>query len=416
MYEPVCKSLLEQGVRLIYTTSKAVGNALSSLQGEFPFMNSQVSLNEKIAYELALAGGYASKRRACIFSTDGLYDALDPIMSSAYTGAIGGLVVVCIQETEEEITPVGPLSKLPVIAAEGMDALAKAVRFGYLISEKYEIPVIIQAMPNETVPGSGRQDQGSNADDQSSASQFRVQNSQFARDPSRRAATPEFRYELHRQLNEKIDRIREEFEAYEGNVVTKKGRTGIITYKRDSSEFFDDDVSTLYLATIFPLPERLVNDFLADVDEVFMAEGPYPAIRLQIPDRSKIIAEPSLGTRKESKPEEIMYGFTVVRETLGQASSINMAHGMKRLDSERKILATVFEDYFFHSGMPAVVNALCNGSSFVLLVMGCRREAEVQRILEGCGCRNFFHIDKPSDIEHFKDTREFTVLFYKGII
>ncbi len=381
-------------------------------------MGSQISLNEKIAYELALSGSYASKRTACIFSTDGLYDALDPIMSSAYTGVIGGFVIVCLQETVEEITPVGPLSKLPVIVAEGMEALSKAVVFGYSISEKYEIPLIIQAMPGEAIPqrGSLQDRQRSNGPDQSSNPQFSILNSQFTKNPSRWAATPKFRYELHRQLNEKIDRIREEFEAYEGNVITKKGRTGIITYTHSSVEMFDDDVSILYLSTVFPLPEKLVNTFLSDVDEVFMAEGPYPTVRLQIPDRSKIFAEASLGTRKRSKPEEIMYGFTVVRETLGQASSINMAHGMKKMDPHKKILATTFEDYFFHSGMPAAVNTLYNGSSFVLLVMGCRRESEVQRILEGCGCRNFAHVREPSEIGRFKDTNEFTVLFYKGII
>ncbi|MBA4417248.1 MAG: hypothetical protein C0392_04970 [Syntrophus sp. (in: bacteria)] len=416
MYEHVCRALLKKGVRLIYTTNRAVGKTLERLQGEFPFMHHEVSLNEKIAFELALTGSYASKKTACIFSTEGLYDALDPVMSSAYTGVIGGFLIVCIQETMEEITPIGPFSKLPVITAEGEDALAGSIEFGYAISEKYEIPVLIQAMPDETVQRSTFNIESEPLSAQSLNSTFNAQHSKFTKDPGRWAATPKFRYELHKQLNEKIERIREEFETYDGNVITKKGRTGIITYRHSSSEFFDDDVSILYLATVFPVPVKLVDAFLADVDEVFMAEGPYPAIRMQIGDRAKIISEPSLGIRKRSKPEETMYGFTVIRETLGPASSINMAHGIKKVEPDRMILATTFEDYFFHSGMPAVVNTVYNNSVFLLLVMGCRREEEVQRIMEGYGCRNFYHINEPSGIERFKEITEFTVLFYKGII
>ena len=126
---------------------------------------------------------------------------------------------------------------------------------------------------------------------------------------------------LHRQLNEKIEKIRTEFEGYEGNMVVKEGATGIITYTRSAAAYFDEDVSMLCLATVFPLPLKLVDAFVGDMDEVFMAEGPYPVIELQISDSSKILRGPSLGAEEKGKPEETMFGFKVVRDTLGAASS-----------------------------------------------------------------------------------------------
>jgi TPP-dependent indolepyruvate ferredoxin oxidoreductase alpha subunit len=144
MYDQICKTLIKNGARLIYTVNRPVAATLKKLEGEYPSFRGEISLNEKIAFELALTGAYASKRTACLFTTEGLYEALDPLMSSAYTGVIGGFLLVCIKEIEEEITPLGPFSKLPIIVTENEDDFVRAVEFGYGISEKYEIPLIIQ--------------------------------------------------------------------------------------------------------------------------------------------------------------------------------------------------------------------------------------------------------------------------------
>ena len=156
MYDQICKTLIENGARLIYTVNRPVAATLKKFEGEYPSFRGEISLNEKIAFELALTGAYASKRTACLFTTEGLYEALDPLMSSAYTGVIGGFLLVCIKEIEEEITPLGPFSKLPIIVTENEDDFVRAVEFGYMISEKYEIPVIVQAAADTAVRTEGR--------------------------------------------------------------------------------------------------------------------------------------------------------------------------------------------------------------------------------------------------------------------
>jgi TPP-dependent indolepyruvate ferredoxin oxidoreductase alpha subunit len=409
MYDQICKTLAENGTRLVYTVNRTVAVALKKLEGDYPSLHGEISLNEKIAFELALAGAYSSKKTACVFTTEGLYEALDPLMSSAYTGVIGGFLLVCIKEIEEEITPLGPFSKLPIIVTENGNDFMRAVEYGYRISEKYEIPVIVQAAADGAVPGSGFQVSGAH-------SQCAIQKSQFTKNPSRWAATPKFRYQLHGALNEKIEKIRAEFEGYEGNIKTMKNKTGIITDRHSGLDFFDEDSSMLFLSTVHPLPSKLVNSFIDSMDEVFISEGPYPAIELQISDRSKIISGKMGTPGSRTKPDETMYGFDVVRDKLGPASSINMAHGIKKTEAEKRILAITFEDFFLHSGMPAFVNTLYNSSSYVLLILVKDKEEEIRRLLEGFGFRNAFHIDKYSEIERFKNAEELTVLFCKGII
>jgi TPP-dependent indolepyruvate ferredoxin oxidoreductase alpha subunit len=417
MYKQVCRTLLENGARLIYTANRALAATLKELECEYQSSRSEISLNEKIAFEIALAGAYSSKRTACIFPTEGLYEALDPLMSSAYTGVIGGFLIVCLKEIEEDITPIGPFSKLPIIITENEEDFKRAVAFGYDISERYEIPVIVQAAADSDAGARGQKarEEGRNPSSIQD-SRFKIQDSHFTKNPSRWAATPKFRYQLHRELNEKVEKIREEFEGYDGNVKTMGSKTGIITDRHSGLDFFDEDSSMLFVSTVYPLPLTLINGFMGEMDEVFISEGPYPAIELQIHDRSKIISEKMGSPVKRTKPQETMYGFDVVRDTLGPASSINMAHGIKKTEPDRRVLAITFEAFFLHSGMPAFVNTLYNASSYVLLILGDKREEEIKKILAGFGFLNAFHIDAYSEIERFKDVQELTVLFCKGII
>ncbi len=418
MYKDLCRLLVDNGARLVYTASRSVGNALDRLKQEGAAFHHEVAINEKIAFELAFAGSISAKRTACVFSTEGLYEALDPIMSSAYIGVTGGFLIVCVQETEEEITPAGLFSKLPLIVAENPAELARSIEFAYNLSDKHQIPVLIQATPpldpgSESGPGSGRR----SANPEPGTRNPEPAPSRFVKEPGRWAATPKFRYDLHKQLNEKTGKIREEFERYAGNKATIHGKTGIITNKHEHVQFYEEDTSVLYISTVYPLPLGLVNDFIGRMDEVFILEGGYPVLEMQIPERKKLRAEHFERGPSRIKPSETMYGFTtVVRDTLGGASAISMAHGIKKLEPERKVLAITYENHFFHSGMPAFINTLYNDSSYVLLIMISEKEDEIAKIMEGCGFRNYHHLGNVAEVEKFKNADKLTVLFCKGII
>lgn len=406
MHENIVRLLMENNVQQLYVTNRSTAAAAHRLSAGSSSLHCDLSTNEKIAYELALAGAYADKRTACILSTEGLYDALDPVMSSAYTGVAGSFVVVAVQENPEEITPVGLFSKLPLIVTETEGELSKAVPYAFSISEEYKIPVIVQAFPGgyEIVPAGRPQGPASGR-----------KTAFLRKEPGRWAATPKFRYLLHGELNDKIRKIREAFETYEGNIVLPKGTTGLITDKFSRLEFYDEDASILRLATVFPLPEKLTRRFVDAMDEVLVVEN-YPAIELQIPDRTKV--KSGFVDRGRGRPqfEEKIQGFTVIRDRLGPASSINMAHGVKKLHPDRNIMAVTFEDHFFHSGMPAYVNSLYNDSVSVLLVMASERADELRQVLRSYGVANIVDIGEITELARFVNTKEPVVVLYRGMI
>jgi TPP-dependent indolepyruvate ferredoxin oxidoreductase alpha subunit len=159
MYEGICEVLLANDVQFLYVTNRVVEKTAIDLAIDLPSFHCEASINEKIAFELALTASWASKRTACLVSSEGLYEALD-----AYTGTAGGFLIIAVQENDEEITPLGQFSKLPVLVTEDADEFAHAVEFGYYISEKYKIPVILQTVPFENeAQGTGHRAQGGEA-------------------------------------------------------------------------------------------------------------------------------------------------------------------------------------------------------------------------------------------------------------
>lgn len=405
MYQSIYELIRSCGARLVYTAG-APGLEMNAARGSG--VHFEACINEKAAFEMALAGAWTAKRAACIFSAAGVYEALDPLMSSAYMGVKGGLVIACVKEGTLDVTPLGPFSKLPVLVSDGSpDGLSSALSFAFDLSERYEIPCLV-----ETLPPCGPLD---GADEQ----ETQARRAAFVKDPARWAAIPRFRYELHRALNEKIDRIRDEFETYAGNVQLLRGKKGLITHHTYGEEAPEDDVSVLALGAVFPLPQRLVSTFIDRMEEVRILEGPYPAIELQVKQKGRVEGTlsrkgPRPGEARASGAREVLFGLDVVRDELGPASALNIAHGMVTSGAEGKILAVTDEEAFLHSGLPAFVNTLYNGSAYLLLIKTKGGSGALEQIFRGFGFSRCFRITTPGKIEDHHGDRELTVLLYEG--
>jgi indolepyruvate ferredoxin oxidoreductase alpha subunit len=130
----------------------------------------------------------------------------------------------------------------------------------------------------------------------------------FKKDQRRWAATPAFRLKLHHELNAKLDAIEREFEAsplnYTVNLQSlisnlqspeiRDWRLGIIAggaVFHTALQVLDDfgaQVPVLKIGTPYPLPRRLVSDFVAQFERVLVLEEPDACIELQIPDRTRV--------------------------------------------------------------------------------------------------------------------------------
>ena len=109
------------------------------------------SANEKTALEAALGVSYAGKRAMSCMKHVGLNVAADPFMNAAITGANGGLMVVAADDpsmhssqNEQDSRFYGKFAQIPILEPSSQQEAYDMVHYGYDISEKYSVPVLLR--------------------------------------------------------------------------------------------------------------------------------------------------------------------------------------------------------------------------------------------------------------------------------
>ena len=256
------------------------------------------SVNEKVAFDNALAASWAGKRSAVAMKQVGLNVAADSLMSSAYTGVIGGMVIVSCDDpgphssqTEQDSRFFAMFAKVPVYDPSSPQEAKEMVKEAFELSETYQIPVLLR--PTIRI-SHGKQSV------KLTPPEVIDRPADFKKDPGRWAATPKYRFILHKKLNETLSQIQERFEedsVWNSEVGSgREGPLGIITCSvsfavlLDLLEDFDikNAVNILKIGTPYPLPQRRIADFIRRHEKVLILEETDSVIESQIFDKSKV--------------------------------------------------------------------------------------------------------------------------------
>ena len=107
--------------------------------------------NEKTAAEAALGMSYAGKRTMVCMKHVGLNVAADLFMNSAITGVNGGLIFVVADDpsmhssqNEQDSRVYGKFAMIPVLEPTDQQEAYDMVHYGFDLSEKYQIPVLLR--------------------------------------------------------------------------------------------------------------------------------------------------------------------------------------------------------------------------------------------------------------------------------
>ena len=208
--EAIARGLLESGcaVATSYpgTPASEILGAVAALQKEGGGgRHVQWAVNEKVAFEIAYAGSMTGLRTATAMKQVGLNVAADPLMSAAYLGTQGGFVVISADDpgphssqTEQDSRLTALMARIPVLDPDSPRQAKEMVALGYRLSETFSVPVMLR--PTTRVCHA-RQDVAT------AAIPRQDRRPHFEKDPARWAATPKFRYHLHKALEEKLARI-----------------------------------------------------------------------------------------------------------------------------------------------------------------------------------------------------------------
>lgn len=287
------------------------------------------STNEKVAFDNALAACLTGKRAAVAMKQVGLNVASDSLMSAAYTGVIGGLVVISCDDpgphssqTEQDSRFHAMFAKIPVFDPATPQEAKEMVKAAFELSEEFQIPVLLR--PTIRV-SHGKQNV------KLMLPEILDRSADFAKDPSRWAATPRFRLILHTKLNETLSKIQQNFEKdsrwnYE---VESPGNPplGIITCSASFVAILDlleefgliEKASLLKIGTPFPLPQKKIAEFIKRHEKVLVVEEPDSVIEAQIIDKNKVLGRLSghIPLQGELSPEVLYDILAKVLSELG---------------------------------------------------------------------------------------------------
>ena len=279
---------LSAGVRLVAgypgTPSSEIIETVSKVPHEGVHL--EWSVNEKAALEVAAAAAYSGARAMVTMKQMGLNVASDPLMSVAYIGVKGGLVIVSADDpgpissqTEQDTRRFADFCRIPVFDPSSPEEAYEMIREAFDYSEKYGTPVLFRpttrvchayaSIETPEVFPSGTYDG-------------------FERDPSRWVIFPRLSYLNHGKIEQRNREIAKDFSFFRFNTVEgKKSQKAVVASGVSYSYVKEclkgrDDVRLIRVATAFPFPEDFILKALDGVEEVLCVEELSPYIEEQI--------------------------------------------------------------------------------------------------------------------------------------
>ena len=234
---------------------------------------------------MAAGGAYAGARTLVTMKQVGLNVASDPLMSLAYVGVKGGMVIVAADDpgpissqTEQDTRHFGAFSKLPVFDPSSPEEAYEMVKDAFEYSERYGTPVLLRPTTRvchgcATVELKG---------------EAKIKEPEgFLKDTSRWVIFPKLSYQNHRKIEKRNVELSHVFSSYryntvEGKADSRKGiATGGISYAY-AKETVPEEIRLLRVGTPHPFPEDLAVSFLEGLDEVLVIEELDPVIETEL--------------------------------------------------------------------------------------------------------------------------------------
>jgi indolepyruvate ferredoxin oxidoreductase alpha subunit len=456
--EAIVRGALEAGVALVTTYPGTPASEIGdrcygiSRQTDLQF---EFSTNEKVALEVAAGAAACGWRVLCAMKHVGLNVAADALMTLAYVGVKGGMVIVSADDpslfssqNEQDNRYYAKLAGLPMLEPATPEEAKAMTVAAFALSEDLKVPVLLRTTTrvNHTRgpvtlgelaarPGPGR----------------------FYKDPFRLVMVPAVARQAHVRLLAAQDQARALAETSGFNEISGAGTWGLVTsgvagtYAADALKELGltGKVRLLKLGFTHPLPAALLGDFLAQVSKVLVVEELEPYLEdglkaiaqergLQVTIRGKgpglfsrlyeyhpglvrevaarffdvaaaapvpLVPEKILEQPLPDRPPNLCagcphramyYAVKIALQDLGvegifptdigcytlgllpplsmadflicMGSSISTAAGISRATGQ-KVVAFIGDSTFFHSGLPALVNAVHQKHDFLLVIL-----------------------------------------------
>jgi len=239
--------------------------------------------NEKVAMEVGLGAAMAGGRALVCMKHVGLNVAADPFFSASYVGVDGGLVVVSADDPgmhssqdEQDNRNYAKFARVPVLEPADSGEAKEFTLLGYELSERFDTPVLIRTT-TRTSHSKSLVTLGER--------QERPPVTELKRNWSKYTMMPQNAIARHPLIEQRIRDLAEYAEDCPFNRVEMGDtRVGIITsgviygYAREAIP----GASFLKIGLSYPLPRKLIAEFRARVDKLYVVEELDPFLEEQV--------------------------------------------------------------------------------------------------------------------------------------
>lgn len=239
------------------------------------------SVNEKSAMEVAASASYSGARTLVTMKQVGLNVASDPLMSLAYVGVKGGMVIVSADDpgpissqTEQDTRMFAEFCRIPVFDPASPEEAYQMIQDAFAYSEKYKTPVLFRpttrvchAYASVEVPESWDYNKYEG----------------FVKDSKKWVIFPRLSFMNHAMIEERNPKIGEDFSSYGMNCMQGSGKKAVFAsgvsyaYAKECLQDYPD-VRFCKIGTPYPFPESFVLSCLEGVEEVLCVEELSPYI------------------------------------------------------------------------------------------------------------------------------------------
>lgn len=430
--EAFARGLYEAGCRVVSSYPGTPSTEITEEAAKYDEMYAEWAPNEKVAMETALGASIAGARSFCGMKHVGLNVAADPLYTASYTGVNGGMVIAVADDqgmhssqNEQDSRHHAIASKVPMLEPSDSAECKEFVRTAYDISEMYDTPVIVR-MSTRVAHSQSIVELEERRDDSLK---------EYVKSPQKYVMMPAYAKGKHVFVEERTEKLIEYAETSPLNIteISETAEFSVITNGaayQFAKEALGDKASYLKLGMVNPMPVRLIRDFAAKYEKIYIIEELDGVIEQhcrnigvtniqgkeifgyigEIPQ--SVIAEKILGEKKEFNaleenipvrppvmcagcPHRGMFytlkklGVTVSGDigcyTLGacaplealdtticMGASISGLHGFNKArgaESEHRSVAVIGDSTFMHSGITGLVNIAYNNSNSTVIIL-----------------------------------------------
>ncbi len=283
--EAIARGAIEAGVSVATTYPGTPSSEISfnlfqiSQESDLYF---EYSTNEKVALEVAAATANSGLRSICVMKHVGMNVAADALLTLAYIGVKGGLVIVTADDpymfssqNEQDNRFYAKLSGLPMLEPSSVQEAKDMVPFAFDLSEKLQQPVIFRTTTrinhSTAIVVSGKILSIKTKGD-------------FFKDPFNYVTVPAVSRNLHARLLKILKQAENISETSDYNFISGDGTLGIacngVSYNYVSDALKDLNLGgiakILRIGFSHPMPQALIKDFLKGCEKVLVVEEGEP--------------------------------------------------------------------------------------------------------------------------------------------